>query len=60
MISGAEVCFHKELGWIDGAEGLNKSAIKAIMKDLNDTKYDSKVDECASWNSARYTKEPYY
>merc|ERR1712212_49498 len=49
----AEVCFHNELGWIEG-EGLNAQAIKDVMASLADKgEYERKVDECAGWSLAR-------
>merc|ERR1711951_211608 len=49
----AEVCFHRELGWIEG-EGLNAQAIKDVMASLADKdEYERKVDECAGWSLAR-------
>merc|ERR1711872_233555 len=50
---GNEICFYKQMGWVDGSGEASAEAIKADLAGLDDDlkdSFDASIDECAAWS----------
>merc|ERR1711915_1031068 len=50
---GNELCFYKQMGWVDASGKVSAEAIKADLVGLDDDlkdSFDASIDECAAWS----------
>merc|ERR1711872_273270 len=50
---GNEICFYKQMGWVDASGEASAEAIKADLAGLDDDlkdSFDASIDECAAWS----------
>merc|ERR1711915_143366 len=50
---GNEICFYKQMGWVDASGKVSAEAIKADLVGLDDDlkdSFDASIDECAAWS----------
>merc|ERR1712228_801473 len=50
---GNEICFYKQMGWVDASGEVSAEAIKADLVGLDDDlkdSFDASIDECAAWS----------